>query len=263
MDMTSAAITFTPAFAQLRTGTWRTLAWAIAASLALHVALLAITMGARGTSGSARDAVLPLRAVITVPDITASLEALPLAAPLTLPPLRREALASLMVPEIAAAPAQVSRVLPETPATPIPAPASPPSRSASAGATGVGKATAVPLRDRARLGPLYDRGITEFPVEISRAPRLDGAVVARYPPAALTAGREDSVVAWVVVNEQGQASEIEFPEGTDEFIEEVRAALRAARFKPAEDGLRPIRFPLALQFDFRLSGGDGATVQAK
>lgn len=242
--MTSPTFALAPHFPRRHAGATNALYGAIVVSLALHVALLAITAGMRATIGVARDAAPPLRAVITVPDVTASLETLPLAAALALPPLHREPLATLTLPEIPATPAQAS-----------PAP-----KAASAGTSGSGTATAVILRDRGRLGPLYDRGLNEFPVEIDRGPRIEGTIVARYPPAALAAGREDSVVAWVVVNAQGEASEIEFPEGTEEFIEEVRSALRAARFQPAQDRLQPIRFPLALQFDFHLGS---ASAQAK
>lgn len=223
------------------------LLWAIGISVVLHVVVVAATWRSGIDSGSAPQETPPLRAVIAVPDITAPLETLPVPVPLALESRHREPLATLTLPEIAATPSPI--------APPEPAPGS--------GNLGIGKATGVVLRDRSRLGELYDRTLREFPVEIGKRPRMTAAIVARYPPAALAAGREDSVIAWVVVNEQGEASEIEFPEGTDEFAEEVRAALRTARFKPAEDRLRPIRFPLALQFDFRLSGGDGAAAQAK
>jgi len=220
---------------------------AIAASVVIHVSLVALTLGSGARTGDTPRDPAPLRAVITTPDVTASLETLPAPVPVALASRHREPLATLTLPEIAATPSPI--------APPEPAPGN--------GNLGIGKATAVVLRDRSRLGELYDRTLREFPVEIGKRPRMTAAIVARYPPAALAAGREDSVIAWVVVNEQGEASEIEFPEGSDEFAEEVRTALRAARFKPAEDRLRPIRFPLALQFDFRLSEGDGTAAQAK
>ena len=143
----------------------------------------------------------------------------------------------------------------------------PPQAAASRGATGDGpgqsQAVGAILRDRNRLGDLYTRGQSEFPIEVDVPVRLDSQIVARYPAAAFAAGREDSVVAWAIVNEEGRASEIEIPEGTEEFADQVRAALRIARFKPAEDKLKPIRFPIALQFDFRRGTTAGAAAEQK
>ena len=47
---------------------------------------------------------------------------------------------------------------------------------------------------------------------------------------------------------------------TEEFASEVLAAIRAARFLPAQDNLKPIRYPIALEFRFRT--GAGATAGA-
>lgn len=217
-------------------------------SIALHMAFVAITLIGNGRAGAMLREPTPLRTILAVPDIASTLETIPVSVPMIVPTLSREPLATLSLPTAS------------TPPEPMPAAAP---RGPSSDGSGVGQSVGVLLSDRNRLGDLHGRSQSEFPIEIDKPVRLDGRIVARYPAAALAAGREDSVVAWVVVNEQGRASEIEIPEGTEEFADQVRAALRAARFLPAEDKLQPIRFPIALQFDFRSGAIAGKAKEAK
>jgi TonB family protein len=117
------------------------------------------------------------------------------------------------------------------------------------------------LADRTRLGEYYDRQTAEFPAEVDRLPRIDGKIVVRYPQTALANGREDSVVAYILVDITGEVADVEIIQGSEEFADEVVAAVRRARFLPAENNLQPIRYPIALEFDFRADGT--ATAQAK
>ena len=110
---------------------------------------------------------------------------------------------------------------------------------------------AQPLEDRNRIGDLNSRQLAEFPVELEFPVRLAGKIVAHYPPAALAAGREGSVVVWIVVDAQGHADEIEVTEGAEEFANEVIAVIREAHFLPAQNNLMPIRFPISLEFQFK------------
>ena len=121
------------------------------------------------------------------------------------------------------------------------------------------------LRDRSRVGDLWNRQIDEFPIEIDLPVRLDSKIEARYPPGALAERREESVVAWIIVDATGAVEEISIPEGSPEFAEAVRAALKDARFVPARNDMKSIRFPIALEFRFALSSGTGTatTVVAK
>lgn len=220
-------------------GTPLTLLWAFAASVVVHAGILIATLAGSPYPG---------------------------VASLTPRPL----IATFMPPQVAPAePTVIASVAPSvlaTPAAAIPTPPAPPSAPASpepAAATPRGRerglakldVIAVPLADRNRMGEFLGRQTSEFPVEIDRPVRLDGKVVALYPAAALRAGREGSVAVWFVVDAAGVPDEIHILDGDEEFVAAVLAAVRAARFLPAEDKLKPIRFPLSLEFEFRLGGG--------
>jgi TonB family protein len=139
------------------------------------------------------------------------------------------------------------------------APAIPPPQSPSQPALGVGGSATVRvagelLANSERLGELLSRQQSEFPREVDSPALLVDKVRASYPPAALAEGREDSVVVWIVVDAKGAIEEILVAEGTEEFSAAVIAAVRQARFVPAQGNLAPIRFPLALEFRFAIDG---------
>jgi TonB family protein len=209
------------------------LAWAIVASVVVHAAILIASLPG-GKPGIPEAAPPALRASI----VSAELE--PRAGPempVPVPPMltTNPDHSTLKVPS-------PERAV----ATPPRAP------TASRAGWAAVEVAAQPLLDRGRLAWLDTRQTIQFPVEIDRPVRMNDRIVARYPAAALAQGREDSVVVWVVVNESGEAEEVSVVEGGEEFAHEVVAAVRAARFLPAENNLKPISFAIALQFDFRL-----------
>jgi TonB family protein len=220
-----------------------TLFWALAASVTLHAGIVAVTLGGDPRAGAASLAPRALVATLTPAEIVPPEPAV-IASPAP----------SILAAPVAAAPAPP--VPQSAPAAAEPAPAAPRGR-----ASGLAKLdiVAAPLADRNRLGDVWARQLAEFPVEVDRPARLDDKVVARYPPAALRAGREGSVAVWFVVDANGHADDIQVVDGDEEFAAEVLDAVRSARFHPAEDKLRPIRYPLALEFDFRLGGGVATT----
>jgi TonB family protein len=119
---------------------------------------------------------------------------------------------------------------------------------------------AEPLVDRTRLGDYFTRQMNEFPSRSTAGahrPEDRGAV----PDAALAEGRTTRVAVWAIVSVDGTVDEIYVADGSEEFASEVVAAVRAAHFLPAERKLKPIRYPIALQFDFR--AGSMATARAK
>ena len=118
----------------------------------------------------------------------------------------------------------------------------------------------VPLADKDRLGEALSRQMSEFPVEVDFPVRLSETVRAQYPPAALAAGREDSVAVWIVVDAQGVPEEVLVTDGQEEFAGAVIAAVRAAHFVPAQNNLAPIRFPLALEFRFAVGAREATAV---
>lgn len=123
-------------------------------------------------------------------------------------------------------------------------------RDSSGGAPGLLRIKGTPLADRSRIGDLFSRQMTDFPVEIDRPPRLTNPIEVPYPATALAQGREETVVAWVIVNEKGSAETIEIAEGSEEFAQVVRTALMAASFEPARNNRLPISFPISLEFRF-------------
>jgi TonB family protein len=226
-------------------GTSTTLSWALLASVIVHAGIVAATF-----PGSARTGAPPIAPSVLI----ATLAPAPIATP-------EPVVAVTPAPSTFAVPAEA---LPMPPAPP-PVPAAPQAAAARPGGPDRSLAPldviAMPLADRNRLGDLMSRQLAEFPVEVDRPVRLDDRIVARYPPAALRAGREGSVAVWIVVDAQGLAEEIHAAEGDEDFVEAVVAALREARFLPAQDKLRPIRYPLALEFDFRLGGSATAVAR--
>lgn len=169
-------------------------------------------------------------------------------------------------PDLPAPVPPVLAAIPEQPRLTVPMPqraphAAPPPSAASRVGFGAIEVVAEPLANRARLGEYLARQMTEFPVEIDRPVRIDQKIAVTYPGAALAQGREDGVAVWVIVDAEGNVEEIFVAEGTEEFAIGVVAAVRAAHFHPAENNLKPIRYPIALQFDFRAGGN--ATAQAK
>jgi len=216
--------------------------WAVTASVSLHAGLVAFALWIGppgGVPGVAPPAILQAMLMPQLPSET-SVIATPEPAPFSVP------------------------ASPEPP----PEPVAVNSNLASASPSGTGardfsflRVRGQSLRDRSRIGNLWNRQLEEFPVEIDRPVRLEGTIEAQYPPAALGARREESVIAWIVVDERGTASEVQIVEGSEEFAEAVRAALKTARFVPARNNQKPIRFPIALEFRF-VTGGNTATATA-
>ena len=209
------------------------LIWAAIFSLTVHSVLVAMPLleRGRGSHRSAESTTSWLQATLVSPsDTVGGVEA-------------------MVVPE----PLQHAEdfVLPTAPPAPVTAPNVPaPPAAADGGMQGTLLVEAQPLQDRDRLGELLTRQLNEFPVELEFPVRLREKIIARYPPAALAAGRAGSVAVWVVVDAQGRADEILVTDGAEEFANEVIAAIRNAHFLPAQNNMLPISFPISLEFQF-------------
>ena len=105
----------------------------------------------------------------------------------------------------------------------------------------------------ARLGEaLAGRSLAEFLPEVEKPVRLASALAVDYPPAALQAKREGSVLAWVEVLSDGSVNEVQIVDGAPEFADSVHEALLKARFLPAEAYGQVVQHYIILQFDFRI-----------
>ncbi|MFO1313823.1 MAG: TonB family protein [Burkholderiales bacterium] len=220
------------------------MACALAASLIVHAAILVATLPG-GTSGVAPGTSIELRATL-VPT----------------PARERSPEQPARVPPVLAALADRSPVtVPASDRLPLASPRASPATPLQ----GLGKAevAAALVTDRTLLGGYAARQMNMFPAEVDRPARPGQKIVARYPEAALAQGREEEVVVWAIVEESGTVEEVYVTQGSEEFAAEVTAAVRAARFIPAEDNLKPIRYPIALQFDFRPGGGTAAAAASR
>jgi len=224
-----------------------TLFWALAASIAVHAGIVAATL-----AGGARPGV----AAITSRALVATLMTVQ-------PPPPEPVVVRTPAPTVLATPV----AMPAQPPAPPPAPALPaPAEPAPKGpAHGLGplEVTGKPLADKNRMGYYMTRQLFKYPAEVDTPTKLDEKIVVRYPTAALVAGREDSVAVWVVVEPDGVASEVEVLDGSEEFANEVVAAVRAARFIPARKDLQPIRYPISLEFEFRTGAVEPPPVSAE
>jgi len=204
---------------------------------------------------------MPSRGSTSVADQGAALQATLLA------PTERKPDAAAEV-AVTDAPSPVHVAAYDATATPTPpATAAPSAQSKSAPSPGVGtgdlRIDAAVLADRNRLGDVLSRQMTEFPIEVDSPAGLDGTIRARYPRTALAERREDSVAVWIVVDENGIADEIIVLDGSEDFAEAVVAAVREAHFVPAKNNLKPIRYPISLEFRFVLGAKADAGAVAR
>ena len=209
------------------------LMWALGASVAIHAGTLVATLGGNALPGVASITPRVLEAVLT--------------------PVRTSAQGSIVVENHADFPATADTAVALSAAAP--SAVSPPKAVRKASTHGVAAlaVSAEPLVDKGRLGDYLARQLSEFRAEIDRPVRIENPIIAGYPSIALREGREESVVVWIVVNEMGQAEEVDVIEGSPEFAQAVTVAIYAAKFLPAEQKLEPIRYPIALEFRFRLN----------
>jgi TonB family protein len=219
-----------------------TLVWAVAASVLIHGALLLATRSGGPIHGTLSVAPRVIEAVLAPVQV----------APEPAEPIHSER------SEIAVKQVPAPAVATPRPASAPKVAAQPPAPKAATHGVASLLVTGVPIADKSQLGDYANRQLSEFRAEIDRPVRLEEPIVARYPPAALREGREDSVSVWIVVDHTGQADEVDVIEGSPEFAEEVVAAVKGATFLPAEQRLRPIRYPLALEFRFRLGDAPAA-----
>ena len=220
------------------------LGWALGASAALHGGLAAALLaGGVSMSPPASAPVAALRV---------ALESVPAIEILRVEPMPLLALDSPSPALLSLRPA----------ALPVLLPAAAPSATTGQENPGVRLVEGQLLADQERLGLMHDRRVSEFPIEIDVPVRIDTPIRAHFPEAALRERREGNVALWVVVDRDGKAEEVELAYGAEEFADEAIAAVKAARFAPATDHLKPIRFPIALEFRFLLDGPATGAVAA-
>jgi len=115
-------------------------------------------------------------------------------------------------------------------------------------------------RPRSDFGPeLEGDTLREFPAEVQGGVEVPRNLTVAYPPEALAAGREATVLLWAVVDADGKIEATHFIDGAAGFSEAVESALSDARFIPAMDNFKPIRYFVTLAFEFRIDSSASNT----
>lgn len=222
------------------------LLWALVASTIVHTAMVAMPPALPGRDSATRAEQGATLVATLLPASTAQAEVQPTAV-VTASPMaiaNQEATTSLQSPMSAPQPPVAARSL------------------LGVGSPNLQIAGKV-LADRNRLGDLLSRRMAEAPVEVDFPARPKAPIRARYPEAALAAGREGSVAVWVMVSPEGTPDEVTVVDGPPEFADAVVAAINDARFVPAQNNLVPMRYALAFEFDFTLGAIAPGTIAAK
>jgi hypothetical protein len=221
----------------------------IAASVAIHLAVLVLI----GVLLQAMPATI-LKHDRGLPSLTADIIALPALSdeprPL-LPPL---------------APAEPIRQM-------LPLPLAPPSRMTPA--PGLSSAPAT-IQVNAELAPVgrisygFSKGTKQFgadlaqrmasryPQQPARPPRVEGSLAVLYPVKAAAEGRSLTLSALLSIDAEGHVVEVRVLPDDSVFVAAVMAALRNARFSPATGDGKPIPYWAVLDFAFKIDGPTAA-----
>ncbi len=137
----------------------------------------------------------------------------------------------------------------------------------SANATAPSRGTVAVRENYGAMGgmsaDLVTRAQSSYLIEVEKPVRVLSVPEVPYPPEALRAGRQDTVVAWIAIDREGAIEDVVIDSGEPEFAQAVLAALPKAKFLPAEERGEIIPFYIVLQFDFRTAGGaNGAAADA-
>ncbi len=236
----TAASSFAPNRVASRRADERRLSVAIGASLVIHALTLAVLRGVvpaiyagpqGGTSGFST-----LQAVLAGPKTEAPPE--PAPAEIAVEPEVVPPAAHPIEPPIRRPPAQAG--------------AQAAGGSERAGSTtpdfSIGVGT---IDDPARLGPDFvTRLAARFPNRVSKPPLLVGTPVMSYPQAALEAGAQRRVAALVMLRADGSIEDAQLARDDPLFGPAVLAALKSARFSPAEIGGDPVPYWAIVEFVF-------------
>ncbi|MEP7330138.1 MAG: energy transducer TonB, partial [Betaproteobacteria bacterium] len=227
----------------------RTLAPATLASLLVHAAIAAT-----------------LAALVSMRPIAWGFSTAPLTVQLVAPPLQEETVVKTPAPEplVAAQSPVATTPPPDAPVAAIPAIPSPASTLPPANEPVVTPTTtqASLALGQIRMGENYaaQSGLPEelqlrtqgqFLTEVDKLVRVVRNPDIVYPPGALEAKREGTVVVWLALSREGTIEETVIVSGEPEFAAAVEAGLPSATFLPAENEGQAVPFYLIMTFEFR------------
>ena len=114
---------------------------------------------------------------------------------------------------------------------------------------------------RTRFGGTFDNGaLDEFPGEVDARVGVPDRIEIPYPPGALAAGREATVIGWAVIDPNGAVETMHVVDGPEEFTDIVEKELARTAFIPARNNGQNIRFYVMFAIDFRIDAGGTAAV---
>jgi TonB family protein len=221
---------------------------AFGASLAIHVAVLLLTISALGAALAApadgTRGALDVRIVDASPPAPAEVLAVPADAPSSIPvPVAGVEAVEHKETTVSAAP--VTPVVPD--------------RGRAVGPAPIGTVTVTPNDIYALLGEELDkRAHAEFPSEVDKPVQLTSSASVEYPKPALAQRIEESIVAWIVVSAEGEVEEVQIENDASEFKDAVVAAARQSRYSPAENKGERIRHYIMLEYRFRIDAPPSA-----
>ena len=224
------------------------LAPAALASLFVHIAIafvLAAVVSLRPFAWGYSNAALTVELVSPPPKIED-----PITTATSIPEVVNAPLTRTEPPETQANPAPPA----PAPVTPVPAAVKPePPRDATQASLTLGLIRMV--ENYAALSSLPEELVLrtqgQFLIEVDKLVQVVRNPDVVYPPDALKARREGTVVAWLALSREGTVEEIIIVYGEPEFAAAVEAALPSARYLPAENGGETVPFYLIMTFEFR------------
>ncbi|MEO8675058.1 MAG: energy transducer TonB [Casimicrobiaceae bacterium] len=164
--------------------------------------------------------------------------------------------------------ADIARVPPAPPAEPPPAAPEAARASTNAGASERDLAAMRMPRivldaeiPRTRFGGTFENGaLDEFPGEVDARVGVPDRIEIPYPPGALAAGQEATVIGWAVIDPNGAVEAMHVVDGPEEFADTVEKVLARTAFIPARNNGLNIRFYVMFAIDFRIDAGGTVAV---
>ena len=171
-------------------------------------------------------------------------------------------------PEPDRAPAVMAVAKPAAPlplAAPTPAPRALPApvRGPITSSDPNGNVTVGMLDEPAILGPGFAARLADrYPGRVDKLPRMLGAVIVPYPPAARQAHASARIAAVLDIDDRGRIGKVSLVPEHAWFGPAVLEALKDARFVPAELATNPVPYWAIVEFVFAIAPGGSAPVGA-
>jgi hypothetical protein len=102
-----------------------------------------------------------------------------------------------------------------------------------------------------------DKMKTRFPEAASRTSTAVGSMSVLYPTRAAAEGRSQDLSALLIIDAAGKVTEVRVMPNDPPFAAAVIAALKGARFTPAERAGKPVPYWLVMDFRFSIDGPTG------